>query len=88
GTETLIAKTLANLGMKAVGFADGVDPTSVRAAAAEAQALGPVSVIMIETPSNPLNTLVDIRLVSTVADEIAAGQGGRRPMVIVDNTLL
>ncbi|MFX6823334.1 PLP-dependent transferase, partial [Acinetobacter baumannii] len=47
GTETLIAKTLANLGMKAVGFADGVDPTSVRAAAAEAQALGPVSVIMI-----------------------------------------
>ncbi len=88
GTETLIAKTLANLGMKAVGFADGVDPASVRAAAAEAQALGPVSVIMIETPSNPLNTLVDIRLIATVADEIAGTQGGRRPMVICDNTLL
>ncbi len=88
GTETLIAKTLANLGMKAVGFADGVDPVSMRAAAAEAQGLGPVSVIMLETPSNPLNTLVDIRLAATVADEIAAAQGGRRPMVVVDNTLL
>lgn len=88
GTETLIAKTLANFGMKAVGFADGVDPASVRAAAQEAQGLGPVSVIMIETPSNPLNTLVDIRLIVTVADEIAAAQGGRRPMVICDNTLL
>ena len=33
------------------------------------------SVIMIETPSNPLNTLVDIALVRRIADEIGAAAG-------------
>ncbi|WP_112662484.1 cystathionine gamma-synthase family protein [Microvirga flavescens] len=87
GTETLIAKTLANLGIKAVGFADGVDEASVRAAAKEATAKGRVSVIMIETPSNPLNTLVDVALIKRVADEIGKEQG-HRPIVVCDNTLL
>src|SRR4051794_24850376 len=47
GSETLIAKTLANLGMGSAGFADGVDEASVRAAADEARAKGRVSVIVI-----------------------------------------
>jgi methionine-gamma-lyase len=42
---------------------------------------------MIETPSNPLNTVVDIRLVARIADAIAARQG-RRPVIVCDNTLL
>ncbi len=40
-------------------------------------AKGRVSVIMIETPSNPLNTMVDIKLVSRIADDIAARQKHR-----------
>ncbi|HEY7384594.1 MAG TPA: cystathionine gamma-synthase family protein [Beijerinckiaceae bacterium] len=87
GTETLIAKTLVNLGMSAVGFADGVDETSVRRAAEEARSKGRVSVVQIETPSNPLNTLVDIAMVRRVADEVGAAQG-HRPVIICDNTLL
>lgn len=87
GTETLIAKTLANLDIKAVGFADGVDGNSIRAAAKEAQGKGRVAIIMIETPSNPLNTLVDVALIKTIADEIAAAQG-HRPIIVCDNTLL
>src|SRR3954469_5012880 len=88
GSETLIAKTLANLGMGSPGFADGVDEASVGAAADEARAKGRVSVIVIETPSNPLNTLVDVRLVRRIAEEIAAAQGGERPVIVCDNTLL
>jgi methionine-gamma-lyase len=88
GTETLVAKTLANLGMASVGFGDGVDEGSVRAAADEARAKGRVSVVVIETPSNPMNSLVDIALVRRVADDIAAAQGGEPPVVICDNTLL
>ncbi len=88
GTETLVAKTLKNLGMHAVGFADGVDEGAVRAAADEAMGRGRVSVIKIETPSNPLNTLVDIAMIRRVAEEIGARQGGARPVVICDNTLL
>ena len=42
---------------------------------------------MIETPSNPLNTLVDIALVRRVADEIGTRQG-QRPVIVCDNTLL
>ncbi|HEV2564315.1 MAG TPA: cystathionine gamma-synthase family protein [Microvirga sp.] len=87
GTETLIAKTLANMDIGAVGFGDGVDEAGIRAAAKEAQAKGRVSVIKIETPSNPLNTLVDIALIRTVADEIGAAQG-HRPVIVCDNTLL
>ena len=87
GTETLIAKTLANLGIKGVGFGDGVDEASVREAAERASALGRVSVVKIETPSNPMNSLVDIALMRRVADEIGEKQG-HRPMVVCDNTLL
>ena len=77
GTETLVSRTLTAFGIEAVGFADGVDEASVRAAAATAEGKGRVSLIMIETPSNPLNTLVDIGLVARLADEIGARQGNR-----------
>ena len=87
GTETLVSRTLTAYDIEAVGFADGVDETSMREAAEMAEAKGRVAVIMIETPSNPLNTLVDIRLVSRIADDIASRQH-QRPIVICDNTLL
>jgi methionine-gamma-lyase len=87
GTETLIAKTLANFGIQAVGFGDGVDEAGIRAAASAAQAKGRVAIIMIETPSNPLNTLVDVALIRTVAEEIGQTQG-QRPIIVCDNTLL
>jgi len=87
GTETLIAKTMANMNIGAVGFGDGVDGAGIRSAAKDAMAKGRVSVIKIETPSNPLNTLVDVALIRTVADEIGAAQG-HRPVIVCDNTLL
>jgi methionine-gamma-lyase len=43
--------------------------------------------IFIETPSNPMNTLVDIALVRRLADEVA-GRQGSRPAIACDNTLL
>jgi len=87
GSETLIARTLQPFGIAAVGFSDGIDETAIRDAAAAAVEKGRVSLVLIETPSNPLNTLVDMQLVRRVADEIAARQG-HRPVVVCDNTLL
>ena len=46
-----------------------------------------MSVILIETPSNPLNSLVDIALVRRTAEAIEALQG-QRPVIVCDNTLL
>jgi len=87
GTETLIARTLTAYNVQAVGFADGVDEAAIREAANAAAAQGRVASIMIETPSNPLNTMVDIKLVRRIADEIAARQN-HRPIIVCDNTLL
>ena len=87
GTETLLAKTFLNLGVSAVGFADGVSEVSVKAAAEEAMAKGRVSVILVETPANPTNSLVDLAMIRRIADAIGEKQG-HRPVVACDNTLL
>jgi methionine-gamma-lyase len=87
GTETLVSRTLTAYDIEAVGFADGVDETNMREAAAMAETRGRVSVILIETPSNPLNTMVDIKLVGRLADDISLRQQ-HRPVIVCDNTLL
>ena len=93
GTETLIERTFPAFGVSAVGFTEGCDPAAVRDAAARASALaqrqgGRVCVIMTETPANPTNSLVDLRLMRELSEEIGARQGGGRPPVLVDNTFL
>jgi methionine-gamma-lyase len=87
GTETLLSRTMAGLGIGAVGFVDGVSEPAIRVAAQEARGKGRVSLVLIETPANPTNTLVDIRLLRQIADEIGTAQGFR-PIVVCDNTLL
>jgi methionine-gamma-lyase len=87
GTEVLIAKTLAPFGIKGVGFADGLDEGGIVRAAECAMADGRVATIFIETPSNPMNSLVDIALVKRVSEEIGRKQGSR-PIICCDNTLL
>ncbi|MCA1367683.1 cystathionine gamma-synthase family protein [Bradyrhizobium sp. BRP14] len=87
GTETLLAKTFHNLGISAVGFADGIDEAAVSAAAEEAMSKGRVAAVLIETPANPTNSLVDIAMIRRIADRIGEKQGAR-PIVACDNTLL
>ncbi len=87
GTETLLARTMADFGIEAVGFIDGVNEDAIRRSVAEARLKGRLSLIMTETPANPTNTLVDIALVRRIADEVGAKQGFR-PIVVCDNTLL
>jgi methionine-gamma-lyase len=87
GTETLIRGFLAGIGVRSVGFIEGIDAARVQATAEAAMALGPVGVIFVETPANPIGGLIDLALMARTADEIGARQG-RRPVVAVDNTLL
>ena len=60
GTETLIRNQLTAFGITPVGFTDGCDPAQIDAAAEEAMAKGRVGLIMLETPANPTNGLVDL----------------------------
>ncbi|HEY5072325.1 MAG TPA: cystathionine gamma-synthase family protein [Caulobacteraceae bacterium] len=87
GTETLFGTLLAKWGVQSTSFVDGLDGAAVRAATAEALQRGPVAAFYVETPANPTNSLVDLDLIAKVAAETADRQG-RRPVVIVDNTLL
>jgi methionine-gamma-lyase len=87
GTETLLSKTFLNMGVTAIGFMDGVDESSVWAAAEAAMKKGRVSVILIETPANPTNSLVDVAMIRRIADAMHAQQG-HLPIIACDNTLL
>lgn len=88
GTHGLLHGPLPGLGITPVAIADAVDAASVAAAAETALAQGPVGVILAETPANPTNGIADIALLARTADALAARQGGRRPVVVVDNTFL
>jgi methionine-gamma-lyase len=87
GTEQLFDGLLARLGVRNASFIDGVDPAAVQEAADEAMTLGRVAAIYVETPANPTNAVVDLELMTRVAEEIGERQDARPP-VIVDNTLL
>jgi methionine-gamma-lyase len=93
GTETLIEKTLPGFGVSAVGFTLGYDRAAVVAAAEQASSKaaesgGRVCLIIVETPANPTNSLVDLKLMREISEQIGARQKGGRPPVAVDNTFL
>ncbi len=93
GTETLIEKTLPTFGVRAVGFTQGCDTAGVNAAADRALEMakssgGRVCLILVETPANPTNGLVDLQLMREVSEHIGRTQAGGRPPIAVDNTFL
>jgi methionine-gamma-lyase len=86
GTETLIHSILPEFGVTPVAFEAELGPDEMRKAAEKAKAIGRVGAILIETPANPTNALVDIAAARKVSESLA--NDGKRPPVIVDNTLL
>jgi methionine-gamma-lyase len=93
GTETLIDKTMPAFGIGAVRVSDAINREAVmagaKAALDQAKAKGgKVGLLVTETPANPTNSLVDLRLWREVSEWIAGQQGGARPPVAVDNTFL
>ena len=84
GTETLIEKTLPPFGVTAVGFNQGHDRDAVTAAAESAmkkaaEAGGRVCLMMVETPANPTNSLVDLALMREISAMIGNRQKRRPP---------
>jgi methionine-gamma-lyase len=93
GTETLIEKTLPSFGVNAVGFNQGHDRAAVteaaeRATKKAAETGGRVCLVMVETPANPTNSLVDLALMQEISAMLGKRQAGGRPPVVVDNTFL
>jgi methionine-gamma-lyase len=87
GTETLLKNQMAAFGIKAFGFADGIDKAGMAATAKAASAQGRVGMILLETPANPTNGLVDLAAVAAIAGDLERHQN-YRPPIVVDNTML
>ncbi|WP_332697690.1 PLP-dependent transferase, partial [Bosea sp. (in: a-proteobacteria)] len=87
GTETLLKNQMGAFGVTPFGFTDGIDVAQMRAVAQAAAAKGRVAMILVETPANPTNGLVDLAACAAIADELEKSQG-HRPPVVVDNTML
>lgn len=91
GTETLIQSILPEFGISQIGFGieDGNEAMFEAAEMAKAQMKAEgnrVGAIFLETPANPTNGLADIVAARKMSEDLA--QGGKRPPVIVDNTML
>jgi methionine-gamma-lyase len=84
GTDFLLKKILPQFGVTSVGFPAEGGVAALVAAAEQAQSIGTVAVLYIETPANPTNGLVDLAAAREVADKMR----NRRPAIIVDNTML
>lgn len=86
GTEFLLVNVLPRFGIRRYGFLagrEGAFEDTVRRATAE----GRLAMVLLETPANPTNALVDIR---ACAEHLAGirDDDGARPLLAVDNTFL
>ena len=87
GTEFLVENILPQFGVSRVWFGSGTAKPTLDEAIQRASAAGRIGMILLETPANPTNGLVDIAACAEAANRIGAATG-RRPLVAVDNTFL
>jgi methionine-gamma-lyase len=87
GVDMLYNSIMPQFGSHAASYVDGTDELLVRTAADQAIAMGPLKLIIAETPANPTAAIVDLDLMVRTADDVGTKQG-HRPLVVVDNTLL
>ncbi len=85
GSDHLLRHVLKDFGITCVGFQAGI-PFAQLTVDLESRIAGrTVAAVLIETPSNPTNSLVDIEAVATWAHGRAQD---KRAVVMVDNTFL
>jgi methionine-gamma-lyase len=86
GSEHLLLHILPEFGVTPVGFTAGCPISAVASDVRKRVAGKRVSAVLIETPANPTNALVDIRALAEFAQSL--NDGADRPVVMVDNTFL
>ena len=87
GTEYLLSVVLPRFGVTAVPFPAGKPFAEIEGPLRQAIAGRRVGAILVETPANPTNALVDIAAISAFSASLADQPEGRPP-VMVDNTFL
>ncbi len=86
GTDHLLRHVLPRYDVTGLAFPAGAAPDAIAARVEQAGAQQRIGAVMVETPANPTNTLVDLEACAALAARYA--REGRRPVVLVDNTFL
>jgi methionine-gamma-lyase len=86
GTDYLLAHVLPRWGVTPVRFPAGAPPAAIEDRLPDAHAAGRLAAILVETPANPTNALVDIAACADLARRYS--RDDRRVLTLVDNTFL
>ena len=87
GTDFLLKKILPQFGVTSIGFLSEGGNRAIEEAVESARGKGPIAALYIETPANPTNGMVDLERARKIVSALY-GPDGKRPVIIVDNTML
>jgi methionine-gamma-lyase len=87
GTSSLFTNFFPDLGITVVPMTDGLSVDGITSAMNEAARHGQLGMVLIETPANPTNTMIDIGLVGGQCLQHGL-RSGHKPILVVDNTFL
>jgi methionine-gamma-lyase len=86
GVDHFATHVLPDLGITPIGFTAGATAAEIEALVAKHDAADRIGFMLIETPANPTNMLVDIEMCAAIAARYSTA--GRRVLLGVDNTFL
>ncbi|MBI3270691.1 MAG: cystathionine gamma-synthase family protein [Planctomycetes bacterium] len=86
GTDYLLHHVLTRFGVHAVGFRAGSSLEEIERVLAASGRAERLAALLLETPANPTNDLVDIAMCAEIARRHSTAD--RRVLVLVDNTFL
>jgi methionine-gamma-lyase len=85
GTDHFINTFLPKIGIKAIGFRPDMNVQEIESLIQNSGYKDNLSMIFVETPANPTNTIVDISMCSDLAKKYSINQ---KVLVAVDNTYM
>lgn len=86
GTSHFIEQILTRFGIHVIDFDSNDDAESIRKRVKESGLMDKVAMVYVETPANPTNALIDLKMCRDLADELSSDE--RRTLVAVDNTYM
>ena len=86
GTHKFIHYMLDNWGVTAIGFTAGDSKQNILDLIETNQAAGKLKMVYIETPANPTNDLIDIKMCSEIAKQYSTAD--KQILLAVDNTYM
>lgn len=86
GTEHFILEILPRMGIRSIGFCEGESADALILRIQQESNGARLALILIETPGNPTNALIDIAACKKVADHFSTSE--KQVLVAVDNTYM